>query len=220
MPVGQRSLWQLRAWMQPSENMKARPALQKSAPIASVRAMSKPDVILPAAPTRTRSRRSTPTSVLCTSISASCSGTPMWLTNSTGAAPVPPSAPSTTMKSGRIPVSRMALATPNHSQGCPIASLKPTGFPPASSRSAATNSSRPTGDPKAECCAGEMQSTPTGTPRASAISGVTFAAGSMPPCPGLAPCDSLISTIFTCGSAALSAKRAGSKRPSASRQPK
>src|SRR4051794_21850268 len=33
----------------------------------------------------------------------------MWSTNSSGAAPVPPSEPSTTMKSGRIPVSSIAL---------------------------------------------------------------------------------------------------------------
>ena len=43
---------------------------------------------------------------------------------------------------------------------------------------------------KAECLAGEMQSWPISTPRISAISLLTFAAGSTPPCPGLAPCES------------------------------
>ena len=40
---------------------------------------------------------------------------------------------------------------------------------------------------------------PTSTWRISAISAVTFSPGRMPPCPGLAPCDSLISIILTCG---------------------
>ena len=44
---------------------------------------------------------------------------------------------------------------------------------------------------------GETQSRPRGTPRVAAISGVTLAAGRMPPWPGLAPWLSLISIIFT-----------------------
>ncbi len=53
---------------------------------------------------------SRPTSVLCTSSRPSCSGAPTWSVNSSGAAPVPPSPPSTTMKSGVMPVSSIALA--------------------------------------------------------------------------------------------------------------
>ena len=49
-PVGQRSVWQLSDWMQPSENMKPRAELHQSAPIAMARAMSKAVAILPAAP--------------------------------------------------------------------------------------------------------------------------------------------------------------------------
>ena len=45
--------------------------------------------------------------------------------------------------------------------------------------------------------AGEMQSSPTGTPRIAAISCVTFAPGSIPPSPGFAPCESLISIART-----------------------
>ena len=59
-----------------------------------------------------------------------------------------------------------------------------------------------------------------GTPRASAISALTLALGSTPPCPGLAPCDNLISIILTCGELACWVKRSGSKCPSAVRQPK
>jgi hypothetical protein len=47
-PVGQRSVWQLKDWMQPSANMKPRAELHQSAPIAMARAMSKAVAILPA----------------------------------------------------------------------------------------------------------------------------------------------------------------------------
>ena len=50
---------------------------------------------------------------------------------------------------------------------------------------------------KAACDAGETQSTHGCTPLASAISIVTFGPGRTPPWPGLAPCDSLTSIIFT-----------------------
>ena len=46
----------------------------------------------------------------------------------------------------------------------------------------------------------------------AAISALTLAAGSTPPWPGLAPWLSLISIILTCGSAAVSAKRSGVER--------
>ena len=65
-----------------------------------------------------------------------------------------------------------------------------------------------------------MQSTPTGTPRASAISSVTLAPGSTPPWPGLAPCEILISIIFTCGSFARRWNLSALKVPSSLRQPK
>src|SRR6516225_5703550 len=68
--------------------------------------------------------------------------------------------------------------------------------------------------------AGEMQSTPMGTPRAFAISAVTLAPGNTPPWPGLAPCDSLISTILTCRSCACAANRSAQNEPSSLRQPK
>ncbi len=117
---------------------------------------------------------------------------------------MPPSPPSTTMKSGVMPVASIALTMPNNSHGWPIASLKPTGLPPESSRKRFTKAINSSGVEKAECRAGEMQSTPTGTPRACAISGVTLAPGSTPPWPGLAPCESLISIIFTWSDLAFS----------------
>ena len=69
-PVGQRSVWQVCDWMQPSANMKPRAALHQSAPSASVRARSNAVITLPLAPMRILSRRFRPTSVLCTSSSA------------------------------------------------------------------------------------------------------------------------------------------------------
>jgi hypothetical protein len=54
----------------------------------------------------------------------------------------------------------------------------------------------------------------------AAISALTFAPGSTPPKPGLAPWDNLIEMAFTDGNCDLSANAAASKRPSASRQPK
>ena len=67
---------------------------------------------------------------------------------------------------------------------------------------------------------GENTSWPCGTILASAISAVTLAAGRMPPCPGLAPWETLISIILTCGRVAFVRNASGSKSPLASRQPK
>ncbi|MNE41572.1 hypothetical protein D3C80_1356510 [compost metagenome] len=201
-------------------NMKPRAELTQSAPMASTLAMSKALTILPAAPMRMLERRFRPTRVLCTNIRPSRIGTPMLSLNSRGAAPVPPSLPSTTMKSGVMPVASMALAMPMNSHGWPRQNLKPTGLPPDSSRRLATNCSNSTGVRKALCAAGEMQSLPARTPRVSAISALTLCPGRIPPWPGLAPWLSLISIIFTCRERACSAKRCGSKRPSSVRQPK
>ena len=74
--VGQAPVWQACAWMQPSANMKPRAALHQSAPSAIARAMSNAPTTLPAQPMRMRLRRLSPTKVLCTSSSPSCSGAP------------------------------------------------------------------------------------------------------------------------------------------------
>ena len=219
-PVGHSPVWQACAWMQPSANMKPRAALHQSAPSAMARATSKALTTLPAQPMRMRSRKLIPVSVLCTSSSPSCSGAPTWSVNSSGAAPVPPSAPSTTMKSGVMPVSSIALHSANHSHGWPMHNLKPVGLPPERRRSRSMKCIISIGVPNAECRAGLTQSTPTGTPRAAAISGVTLGPGNTPPWPGLAPWLSLSSIIFTCGAVAFSTKRSSLKLPSALRQPK
>ena len=116
--------------------------------------------------------------------------------NSTGAAPVPPSLPSTTMKSGVNLVSIMAFNMANQSSGLPMHILKPTGLPLDFSLKREINSSISIGVLNAVCWLGEMQSSPIGTPLVMAISGVILAAGRMPPCPGFAPCESLISIIL------------------------
>jgi hypothetical protein len=96
--------------------------------------------------------------VLRTKVRPSASGVPRWSANSTGAAPVPPSLPSTTMKSGRMPVSSMAFTMAMNSQRWPMQSLKPTGLPPELSRRPCRKCMNSMGVEKALCAAGEMQS--------------------------------------------------------------
>ena len=67
---------------------------------------------------------------------------------------------------------------------------------------------------------GDAQSLPSSMPRISAISRLTFSAGSMPPSPGLAPWLSLTSIARTGADCTTSTSRAMSKRPCSSRQPK
>jgi len=57
-----------------------------------------------------------------------------------------------------------------------------------------------------------MQSSSMGTPRIREISSETFAAGSTPPCPGLAPWLTLSSTILIWSSVAMRANSSGLKR--------
>ncbi len=85
---------------------------------------------------------------------------PTWLANSSGAAPVPPSLPSTTMKSGTIPVSSIALTMHMNSRRWPMHSLKPTGLPSDSSRSLPMNCIISIGVVKTLCEAGDTQSMP------------------------------------------------------------
>jgi hypothetical protein len=60
-PLGQRSVWQLRDWMQPSSNMNPRAELHQSAP--SVTAMPNELTILPEQPMRILSLAPMPISV-------------------------------------------------------------------------------------------------------------------------------------------------------------
>ena len=182
--------------------------------------MSEPPATLPEAPILIWSRSPVPTSALCISIRPWVSGMPMWSSKSMGAAPVPPSEPSTTMKSGAVPTARMALQMASTSRRLLTHILKPAGLPPESSRILAMNSMSSTGVLNTRCAAGLMQSTPMGTPRISETSLVILSAGSTPPMPGLAPWLSFSSTILTWSSWALSRNLAGSKSPSSVRAPK
>ena len=125
--------------MQPTAIIIARAEFVKSAPWMRRLTISVPVAILPEAPTLIFLRSPAPTSALCTIISPWVSGSPTLSSNSSGAAPVPPSDPSTMMKSGRISVSTMALTIERNSVREPTQSLKPAGLPPESSRILRTN---------------------------------------------------------------------------------
>jgi hypothetical protein len=149
-PVGQRPEEQSRAWMQPNENMKGLAMLHQSAPNAQILTISYPLTIFPEAATLILSLNPAPLSALSTNTTASRNGLPRWSVNSTGAAQVPPSDPSTVMKSSSIPVSTIALTIATNSHGCPIQSFIPTGLPPDNSRSFSANWSNSLGVPNEE----------------------------------------------------------------------
>mmetsp|Transcript_24863 Transcript_24863/g.80295 ORF Transcript_24863/g.80295 Transcript_24863/m.80295 type:complete len:231 (-) Transcript_24863:937-1629(-) len=212
MPVGQWFELHLSAWMQPSANIIERAVLHKSAPVASMRTSAKPEYTLPATMSLTWSRKLQPMSIELMNLSPSRAGMPRLSWNSAGAAPVPPSPPSMVMKSGTVPLSIIAWQSAANSSGRPTHILKPMGLPPESSRSCATNFMSPAGEEKALWRGGELQSDHGGgpRPRASAMTGVILLAGRMPPCDGLAPCESLISIILISGRVAFFAKSSGS----------
>ncbi len=102
----------------------------------------------------------------------------------------------------------------------PTADLMPTGSP-VSAATSSTKSSIESTSWNAVCRLGDAQSTPGSMPRISAISSVTFAPGSMPPRPGFAPCDSLISIALTGAPAHRSvSSRQVEVAPCSSRHPK
>src|SRR5579885_2039997 len=131
MPVGQVFLLHCRAWMQPSANMKPRAVLMKSAPTHSAQATSAGVTSLPEAITRTRSRRPYSSSLSTSSGRLSRSGKPMSSMSGCGAAPVPPSALSTVMKSGALSAPRFSTSANSSSSHDPslTTALKPTGLP-------------------------------------------------------------------------------------------
>ena len=138
----------------------------------------------------------------------------MWSSYSSGAAAVPPSAPSTMMKSGVVPTSIIALHMASTSTREPTHSLNPAGLPPDSSRISAMNSISSTGVRNTEWADGLTHFSPCGTSRIRAISALTLAAGRTPPMPGLAPWLSLSETILTWSLDALLANSPRSKWPS------
>ena len=90
MPVGQVSLWQARAMMQPSAIIAAVPNEYSSAPSSAATSTSRPVMNPPSTRTRMRSRRSFSTSARCVSASPSSHGRPACLIDISGDAPVPP----------------------------------------------------------------------------------------------------------------------------------
>ena len=219
-PAGQTFALQRRAWMHPSASIIPRAEYSMSAPSDSRRIMPKPVVIFPVEIILIFSRTPNPIRALWAKIRASIPGEPMWFENSRGAAPVPPSPPSMVIKSGVIPVLTIALQIARNSRRLPMQSLNPIGLPSESFLSWATNCIRPTGVEKELWVAGEITSLPMGTLRIFEISSLTFIAGRIPPCPGFAPCESLISIILTCGLTDFSANIFALKFPSSVLQPK
>ena len=133
-------------------------ALTTSAPAAIFASKSKLDAVFPDAIIFILSLRPTPTRALWTILTPSKQIKPKRLLNSTGAAPVPPSAPSTVIKSGVIPVANIALQILRNSAGLPIHNLKPMGLPPLKLRNCSIKLSKSLGDVHSGLIAGEMQS--------------------------------------------------------------
>jgi hypothetical protein len=101
----------------------------------------------------------------------------------------------------------------------PTADLMPTGRP-VSEATISTKSSRLSTSLNSVWRDGLEQSWSIGMPRIAAISSLIFAAGSMPPRPGLAPWLSLISIALTGAVSTTSLSRSMSNLPLSSRQPK
>ena len=201
-------------------------AARRIAPVGAERhcaRMSKAVTILPAAPMRMRvAQPDADQGVVHEDSSPSRIGMPRWSMNSSGAAPVPPSSPSTTMKSGQNSGLQHRLAMPEHSQGWPTQSLNPTGLPPESSRSSRDECAASRSASRTRYgCAGETQSTPIcdaadrGDLRAS-----PWPPGSTPPWPGLAPWRQLDLDHLDLALAAAAANFRRRKCRPALRQPK
>ena len=146
-------------------------------------------------------------------------GSATFSVKTSGAAPVPPSPPSTVMKSTARSSLAIRRASSSQKPLSPIADLMPTGRP-VSSASISTKSSISSTSPKAEWRDGETQSSFADTSRTFAISSVTFEAGRSPPRPGFAPWLSLISSARMGASSSRPRSSARLKRPLRSRQPK
>ena len=185
-PVGQWPLWQRCAWMQPTAIMASRPTLMRSTPMAMATMASGAKPSLPEPANTTASCRSASAKAWYTSAKPVLNGSDTWSVNVSGPAPVPPSPPSMVMKSGPRPASAMREANSIQKRRSPTADLMPTGRPQASA-TRSTKSTSPATSSNSGWRLGLRTVTPTGTPLAAAMAGVTLAAGSTPPRPGLAP---------------------------------
>ena len=115
IPVGHVLVLHLRAWIQPRLNKNALAELHTSAPKHMLLNKFMPVKCFPLAiraifdfDLSTGSLKPAPTKTAWAKLSPSTNGVPIELLNSGGAAPVPPSPPSTVMKSGYCPVSMKA----------------------------------------------------------------------------------------------------------------
>jgi hypothetical protein len=144
--------------MHPILVTKARAAHVMSAPRAIVRISENPLQTRPEALILTFAHKSAPINMFLTTTNPSSNGNPIELVYSGGAAPVPPSPPSTVMKSGPFPISTIALTRAAISPGSPTQSLRPSGIPLLSSLSLAMNSTNSQGLLNAECLGGLWQS--------------------------------------------------------------
>ena len=93
MPTGQVFRWQTRIRMQPSATSGAVEKPNSSAPSSAAITTSRPVFRPPSVCTRMRPRRSFSTSVCCVSARPISQGTPAYLIDASGEAPVPPSCP-------------------------------------------------------------------------------------------------------------------------------
>ena len=209
-PVGHWLVLQRSAWMQPSANIIARAALHMSAPSATLVAIWKPVFTLPDAIRRIWSRRPAPTSALCTNdeplVERRADRIGELERRRAGAALAAVDGDEVghdARLQHRLDDAEELVALADaqlEADRLAARGLAQLSAGTAAGRSACVN---------AVCAGGETTSWPSTTPRISTISGVSFAAGRMPPCPGLAPCDSLTSIIFTLGSVARVGERVG-----------
>jgi len=218
-PTGQRPVWQRWAWMQPMDSIASRATETMSQPSAKAHSAVSGRPSLPDPMKTTSSVMPARANAAYTREKPILNGSATWSVKASGPAPVPPSPPSTVTKSTPRPVSAMRPASSSQNASSPTADLMPTGRPVASA-SISTKSIRPSTSEKAEWPGGLTQSRPASTPRICAMVGVTLAAGSIPPRPGLAPCDSLISSARTGAPSSVRRRCSRLKCPASSRQPK
>ena len=111
MPTGQVSRWQVRTMMQPSASRAAVPNEYSSAPSRAARTTSRPVFRPPSTRTRTRPRRPFSTRACWVSARPISHGSPAFLMDDRGEAPVPPSAPEICTTSAR-PLTTPAATVP------------------------------------------------------------------------------------------------------------
>ena len=137
------------SWIQPTANMNPRAEFAQSAPIERARAMSKAVTSLPLAPRHTCSAQASSAQGIVNKDKAFIEWHAHMIGKFKRCGPVPPSLPSTTMKSGHIPVSQHRLDDAHKFPPMTDAQLEANRLPPLSWRKLAINSIISIGVPKA-----------------------------------------------------------------------